>query len=1121
MYTKKQKSSRFTKDGYEAYNLTTFSRSRSPSHLNTTESPNSSLFESPVSFSTSPRNSALNKSLLNVQFPEDSELDDPLSPSTIPPDNDAEDHDPSTSDLCKIKLNSPLKSRKDSPSNSIDNRKYNPITFLPHVLYDQFKYFLNLYFLLVALSQIFPVFRVGYTLSYFGPLVFVLAVTIVQEWYDDHLRFKRDKQLNNEKYKVLSKEFHGSIQTPSKNLTVGDIIYISKNQRIPADLLILKTLNDDSGSCFIRTDQLDGETDWKLRAAVPLTQAVASELDFLDLDDIYSFNGSVYIHNVSPDTLSNNKSSQATGQSSIEFNNTTQSQGIDINNTIWKDCTLASGSALGVIIYAGKQTRSSLNSSSSRLKIGLFDIDVNFITKILFAVTLSMSFLLVLLDGFRGSWFITMFRFIILFSSIIPIGLRVNLEMGKNYYGRQIQNDKEIEGAIVRTSSIPEELGRLEYILTDKTGTLTCNEMEMIRLHTGNISYSLETMDEITSLLHAFKNNLESHDRQSSADKSTASFSKFNAKAVDMFKLVEALALCHNVTPTFMYSGLESQDLTNLDLEYSASSPDEIAIVEWAKSVGLTLAHRSPNTLFIKTSLYGHEFDYEILVNIPFTSESKRMGVVVKNCSTGSIEFIMKGADSVMREITVSNDWVDEEVSNMAREGLRTLVVAKKSLSHEYYSKFKTALEAAKLKIHDRQASINRVVSEYLEFDLHVLCVTGVEDKLQEGVQSTLELVRNAGFKVWMLTGDKIETAICIAISSKLVGKNARFHVIRDVADPMDLKQELDILLNVPVTTCLVIDGTSLQLCLDAFPDLFISLATRFASVVCSRCSPTQKGEVVTLVQKKTNKRVAAIGDGGNDVGMIQLANVGIGLSGREGQQASLASDIALVKFSHLARLLLWHGRNSYKRSCKLSQFVIHRGLIISVMQFMFSILFYYAPIPLFDGMLVVGYTTVYTMFPVFLLVLDTDISETVAMTYPELYKDLRKGRNFNFKTFLIWLLTSVYQGTIIVILALYFFKPEFIHIVSIMFTSLIINELAMVLVQLHFITFWMVYAQIGSLCIYLLSMFILPTFDMEFILSWTFLYKVLAISAVSWVPVQFVKVIATLLSPSSHSKLD
>jgi phospholipid-translocating ATPase len=182
---------------------------------------------------------------------------------------------------------------------------------------------------------------------------------------------------------------------------------------------------------------------------------------------------------------------------------------------------------------------------------------------------------------------------------------------------------------------------------------------------------------------------------------------------------------------------------------------------------------------------------------------------------------------------------------------------------------------------------------------------------------------------------------------------------------------------------------------MNLFRTEFIEIATKLTAVVACRCSPTQKADVARLIRQHTRKRVCCIGDGGNDVSMIQAADVGVGIVGKEGKQASLAADFSVTQFSFLGKLLLWHGRNSYRRSAKLAQFIIHRGLIISVMQAVFSAIFYYAPIALYQGWLMVGYATAYTMAPVFSLVLDKDVNEDLAMLYPELYKELTKVVTF------------------------------------------------------------------------------------------------------------------------------
>jgi phospholipid-translocating ATPase len=165
----------------------------------------------------------------------------------------------------------------------------------------------------------------------------------------------------------------------------------------------------------------------------------------------------------------------------------------------------------------------------------------------------------------------------------------------------------------------------------------------------------------------------------------------------------------------------------------------------------------------------------------------------------------------------------------------------------------------------------------------------------------------------------------------------------------------------------------------------------------------------VRKINEYTGKRTASVGDGGNDVGMIIEANIGIGIAGKEGKQASLASDFSINQFSHLRRLILWHGRLSYHRSAVLSQFVIHRGLIISVIQAIFSICFYFVAIPVYNGLLMIGYATIYTNLPVMSLVLDEDVPIQAVMKFPPLYKTMQLGRVLSTKTFLIWVWKSIF----------------------------------------------------------------------------------------------------------------
>uniref|UniRef100_A0A674EZA1 Phospholipid-transporting ATPase n=1 Tax=Salmo trutta TaxID=8032 RepID=A0A674EZA1_SALTR len=1022
-------------------------------------------------------------------------------------------------------LGHPEKCEEKYPKNAIKNQKYNFFTFVPGVLYQQFKFFLNLYFLVVACSQFVPALKIGYLYTYWAPLGFVMAVTMVREAVDEVRRYQRDKEMNSQLYSKLT--VRGKVQVKSSDIQVGDLIIVEK-----VGIKSIPTVKPFVflGSCFIRTDQLDGETDWKLKVAVVCTQRLPA------LGDLFSINAYVYAQKPQLDIHS------FEGNFTREDGDPQIHESLSIDHTLWASTIVASGTVIGVVIYTGKETRSVLNTSSPKNKVGLLDLELNRLTKALFLAQVVLSIVMVALQGFVGPWFRNLFRFIVLFSYIIPISLRVNLDMGKSAYGWMIMKDENIPGTVVRTSTIPEELGRLVYLLTDKTGTLTQNEMIFKRLHLGTVSYGTDTMDEIQSHIgqsYAQQSNSSTSSTPSRKPQPAAAPKVRRSVSSRIHEAVKAIALCHNVTPVYesrangeteSTAAEADQDFSDDNRTYQASSPDEVALVRWTESVGLTLVNRDLTSLQLKTPA-GQVLTYYILQIFPFTSESKRMGIIIREETTGDITFYMKGADVAMASIVQYNDWLEEECGNMAREGLRTLVVAKKSLSEEQYTDFENRFNQAKLSIHDRALKVAAVV-ESLEREMELLCLTGVEDQLQADVRPTLELLRNAGIKIWMLTGDKLETATCIAKSSHLVSRSQDIHVFRSqVSNRGEAHLELNAFRR-KHDCALVISGDSLEVCLRYYEHEFVELACQCPAVVCCRCSPTQKAQIVHLLKQHTANRTCAIGDGGNDVSMIQAADCGIGIEGKEGKQASLAADFSITQFKHIGRLLMVHGRNSYKRSAALGQFVMHRGMIISTMQAVFSSIFYFASVPLYQGFLMVGYSTIYTMFPVFSLVLDQDVKPEMALLYPELYKDLTKGRSLSFKTFLIWVLISIYQGGILMYGALVLFESEFVHVVAISFTALILTELLMVALNIRTWHWLMVLAEFLSLGCYIASLAFLNEYfgigrvsfgaflDLGFITTPAFLWKVSVITVVSCLPLYIIKYLKRKFSPPSYSKL-
>lgn len=1028
------------------------------------------------------------------------------------------------------------RSKRRYPPNVIRNQKYRWYTFFFSVLAQQFDQFFNTFLFLICATQLRKEYLVAPLITSMGPWTMVLLFSLFKEAVEDYRRYERDNVTNSQLYTKFTDG--GFVRVPSSKIEVGDKILLEKNERVPADMVLLKT-SDVSGQVFIRTDQLDGETDWKLKLTVPQIQTASfEEIKELSIlaehpnKDIYSFMGKIKVGEFSRDELGEaeedkdkeesagekierlldfkfrgekdvcvpvdkpqrvswvysrgleaaestvgsehvgderevkggdgetyareeettgaseaidefdrvgeevsrlsselkrDDEEKRTGEESVESSRTEGSksrgsaQPLSYENMLWMNTVIATCPVLGCVVYTGREARAMLNTSKPRNKTGMIELELNGYMKLLGLGCTVLSLMFTYLRGFGSRFDIIAIRFLVLFSSVIPISLRVTVDLARHCYGRYICTDSRVEGAVMRSNNLPEELGRVSYFLTDKTGTLTKNEMEMKKVHLGTICYTKELNGEINKNLAKVLN---------SRSDTKAVFSRGKKDInVRVYELVQALSVCHNVTPVV------SED----EVTYQASSPDEVAIVKWTECVGMKLYRRDRSMITIRDPL-NDEQEYRILHIFPFTSESKRMGIIVRH--NGEVIFFLKGADAVMKRIVKSNDWVEEETDNMARDGLRTLVIAKKVLSEEELGAFEDVYNRARVSLVNRAEAINSAMAT-IERDMNVLGLTGVEDKLQDNVKVTLENLRNAGMKVWMLTGDKIETAISIARSSRIFHRGSTYLVISNAGSVEEVQSKLHLLRGSDYNS-LVIDGQSLAFVIESCMDEFIGLASELEAVVGCRYTPTQKAVVARRLKEATRKCVCCIGDGGNDVSMITEANVGVGIVGKEGNQASLAADFSINKFCHVADLLFWHGRNSYQRTAKIAHLIIHRGLILTVIQAIFCSLLKFVPVGLFRGELLMLFITVYTFFPIFSIIYSSDISRNIVMKFPELYKELSENKLLSYRHFSIWTLISFYQGTVMMV-TFYLWKQELFIISTLTFTSLIVNELLMV----------------------------------------------------------------------------
>ena len=950
---------------------------------------------------------------------------------------------------------------------------------------------MNFFFLFISLSQFYPPLQVGFLFTYLAPLCLVLVITLSKEAYDDFLRWQRDKEVNNEVYKQFT--ILGPKDVASADIEVGQILEIHHHERIPADMILLQT-HDDSGTVFIKTDQLDGETDWKLRKSVMLTQKISPQ-------DFFTLNASLTISPPQKEIY------EFTGR--IEDENRTEGLGLD--NTLWANTTLASGSCIGIVIYTGKETRSVMNSREPSNKLGKTDLEINHLAIYLVVLMLVMSLFLQSLSGFTPNYPVTFFRYLLLLTNIIPISLRVNLDFAKIYYCRNISLDDSVGRPKPRNRTLPEELGRIHYLLTDKTGTLTKNEMVLKIASLEGGTFAVDDKDSKEEMIALIFQCMEKYEFPI-AD---SELKKKRRRDLDIVTrdFVTALALCNNVTPIF-------QDNKKM---FQASSPDEIALVEFAQDIGVELYSRSSKKMVLRT-LKGKD-RYHILEIFPFTSATKRMGIILHHKKTDRIIFYLKGADEVIKDkigSQVAQTKMVEDCETYAMEGLRTLAITQRILSLQEYQNFHNNYQKAQTQMENREFEMRRTI-ETIERDMDFLGVTGVEDKLQDEVDKVIGKLNSGGIRVWMLTGDKVETAKCIAISTGLKKREHLFYEIISCKKPEEVNRKLLMLKEkAHKNNVIIVDGQTLAIILESVREMFFTLAPECAGVIFCRVSPTQKSQIVEALQRFTEFRVCTIGDGGNDVGMIQAAHIGIGVEGKEGHQASLAADFSITEFKYLADLILWHGRLSYLRTSKMANFIFHRGMIISVIQFIFIILFYYAAIPIYNGYLMLGYSTVFTSLPVFALVLDKDFDKKNIDGYPDLYKIVQLGRALNMTRFLLWLWKSIYQGSVIILLSVLLFPQDnFVNIVAITFSSLILTELFNIFSQVQTWTWLMAFAEIVSLIVYWIFILLLKNyFNVTFIVRADFFLKVLIIFAIAWLPLHFTKIVTEKIWPPKYKQI-
>jgi phospholipid-translocating ATPase len=855
-----------------------------------------------------------------------------------------------------------------------------------------------------------------------------------------------------------------------KNLVVGDFVRIYNDDELPADIILLAT-SDPDGACYVETKNLDGETNLKVRSALRCGRTMKHARDceraefLIDSEppqpNLYKYTGTIKWNQSMPQDRDGDRREM--------------SEPISIDNMLLRGCHLRNTEwALGVVVFTGHDTKIMMNAGITPTKRPRIARELNFNVVCNFGILLIMCLIAAIANGVAWSkndaslaWFeygsigntggltgfINFWAAVIVFQNLVPISLYISLEIVRTLQAFFIYSDvlmyyeKLDQPCIPKSWNISDDVGQIEYIFSDKTGTLTQNVMEFKKATINGQPYG-----EAYTEAQAGMNKRLGMDVEQEAERFKAQIADAKARALQGLRRIHdnpylhdedmtfiapdfvedlagkngeeqqqanahfmlALALCHSVIS-------EKQPGDPPKMIFKAQSPDEAALVATARDMGFTVLGNTNDGISI--NVMGEDKHYPILNIIEFNSTRKRMSAIVR-MPDGRIILFCKGADSIIysrlkrgeqREL---RDQTAKHLELFAVEGFRTLCIAQKVLSEEEYYAWKKEHDVAATSLENREEKLE-VVADKIEQDLSLIGGTAIEDRLQDGVPDTIALLGNAGIKLWVLTGDKVETAINIGFSCNLLNNDMdliRLEVREDEAKEANEDEYIAMAaedLNKALvkfgitgsdeelkrarhdheppapTHALVIDGFTLRWVLsDELKQKFLLLCKQCKSVLCCRVSPAQKAAVVSMVKNGLDVMTLSIGDGANDVAMIQEADVGVGIAGEEGRQAVMSSDYAIAQFRFLQRLVLVHGRWSYRRLAETISNFFYKNMVWTWASFWYQAYTDFDISYVFEYTYILMFNLFFTSVPVVLMgVLDQDVNDAISLAVPELYR--------------------------------------------------------------------------------------------------------------------------------------
>ncbi|XP_073746426.1 phospholipid-transporting ATPase VB isoform X4 [Callorhinus ursinus] len=976
-------------------------------------------------------------------------------------------------------------------SNRICTTKYTFLTFLPQNLFEQFHRWANLYFLFLVILNWMPSMEVFHREITMLPLAIVLFIIMVKDGMEDFRRHRFDREINCSNIWIYERKERSYVQKCWKDVRVGDFIQMKCNEIIPADILLLFS-SDPSGICHLETANLDGETNLKQRRVVKGFS-----------EQVVQFEPEHFCNTIVCEKP-NNHLNKFKGY--MEHPDQTRT-GFGSESLLLRGCTIRNTEvAVGIVIYAGHETKAMLNNSGPRYKRSQIERRMN--TDIFFCIGLLFLMCLIGAVGHRlwngtfeehppfdvpdakGSFLPLALGGFYMFLTMIILLQEKDVTPDKNLLPKvqdaalwleTLSDSKPAKSSPSTTSSIADFFLALTICNSVMVSTTTEPRQRVtMPPSTKALGTSLE---KIQQLFHRLKllNLSQSFSSTAPSDTDLGESLGDNMPTTDSEERDDASVYSGGYSTDGGYrnstwdqgniqgSGLDASleevleapalGLASPELYYEAESPDEAALVHAAHAYSFTLMSRTPEQVTVRLP-QGTCLTFDVLCTLGFDSVRKRMSVVVRHPLTGEIIIYTKGADSVIMDLLedpacVTDTDVEKKMRKIrartqkhldlyARDGLRTLCIAKKVITEDDFRRWVSFRCEAEASL-DNRDDLLMETAQHLENQLTLLGATGIEDRLQEGVPDTIAALREAGIQLWVLTGDKQETAVNIAYSCRLLDQtdtvysintesqetcesilNCALEEVKQFHGPQKPDRKLSGFClpseTLPPTSRaaipevgLVIDGKTLNAIFQGKLEMkFLELTQYCRSVLCCRSTPLQKSMIVKLVRDKLSVMTLSIGDGANDVSMIQAADIGIGISGQEGMQAVMSSDFAISRFRHLKKLLLVHGHWCYSRLARMVVYYFYKNVCYVNLLFWYQFFCGFSGSTMIDYWQMIFFNLFFTSLPPLVFgVLDKDISGETLLALPELYKSGQNSECYNPMTFWISIVDAFYQSLV------------------------------------------------------------------------------------------------------------